>query len=116
MTKNKGLFVIVNGAEIPVPELWPIGGELFKTVLFDVIPIERESDEEQSVLFARIVFASSELHLLTGYASMEGFIAALVHEFNEGVNSTCDLRMSHVQIATLGQFGPAFWLAFVMAQ
>jgi hypothetical protein len=116
VTKKKGLFVVVNGVKVPVPELWPIGGEPFKTVLFDVIPIEREADEEQTIVFARIVFATSELHLLKNYGSMESFIASISHELNEGVNSNCDLRLTHTQIATLGQFCPAFWLAFVMAQ
>ena len=114
--KPKGLHVTVNGVEIPVPEYWPVGGEPFKTVLFDVIPVEGQPDEEQTVVFARIVFSTCELHLLTSYVSVESLIASLAHEFTEGVNSTCDLALTHSQIATLGQFAPAFWLAFVMAQ
>jgi len=110
--KADGPFVLVAGVKVPVPAEWPIAGEWFKTVLWDEIP----PDPDELVVYARLDFCAFEFHLLKTYPTMESFLSARDHEFNEGVNNLCDLDLTHAQLSVLAQFRPRFELAFTMAQ
>ena len=104
--------VYINGSPIPLPRVLPIFGHDYLVV---VVPNEEMFDDLGS-LFSVIDHVLMEVRFQRDWTSAASFLAALVHEGNEGAKAHCDLSVSHEQLSVFAECLGPFLAAFIAAQ